>query len=256
MPTNKDLKRLVRSRMQKTGESYTTARTHITRKKKTRSSPAPRPSAAAAAPTALPRVASGGAAAGPRAATARPARAALAGMSDAAVRAKTGKTWSEWVTALDAIGAASMPHREIASRLHRDHGVPGWWSQMVAVGYERIRGLREVGQRRGGTYEAHKSKTMAVPVAQLYEAFTDPATRRRWLPGVALTLRKATPHKYAHITWPDGTNVDVGFAAKGATKSQAAVQHAKLETKAEAERLKAYWADRLLALATMLAPRG
>jgi hypothetical protein len=236
MPRNKDLKRLVRSRMQKTGESYTTARAQITRRKQTRSSLDVRPTSAAS--TAV-----------------RREPAALAGMSDDAVRAKTGRTWLEWVATLDAIGAASLPHREIASRLNRDHGVPGWWSQMVTVGYERIRGLREVGQRRGGTYEANKSKTMAAPVARLYKAFTDARTRRRWLPGVKLTLRKATPHKYAHITWPDGTNVDVGFSAKGAGKSQVAVQHAKLATRAEAERLKEYWAERLAALAAMLAPQ-
>ena len=29
MPANKDLKRLVRGRMKKTGEAYTTARSHI-----------------------------------------------------------------------------------------------------------------------------------------------------------------------------------------------------------------------------------
>ena len=34
MPRNKDLKRLVRARMRKTGEAYTAARAHITRKPK------------------------------------------------------------------------------------------------------------------------------------------------------------------------------------------------------------------------------
>jgi hypothetical protein len=41
MPTDKDFKRMVRGRMQKTGESYTTARAHL-RKQKPTATVAPR----------------------------------------------------------------------------------------------------------------------------------------------------------------------------------------------------------------------
>lgn len=44
--------------------------------------------------------------------------AELAGMSDETVPMKTGRDRREWVRLLDAIGAVSMPHREIASRVH------------------------------------------------------------------------------------------------------------------------------------------
>ena len=53
--------------------------------------------------------------------------------------------------------------------------VPGWWAQTVTVGYERIKGLRAVGQRRDGTFEANKSRTFAVPLARLYAPSTTPA---------------------------------------------------------------------------------
>jgi hypothetical protein len=49
--------------------------------------------------------------------------------------------------------------------------IPGWWSQTVAVGYERIKGLRAIGQRMDGSFEASKSRTFAVPLARLYGAF-------------------------------------------------------------------------------------
>jgi len=65
----------------------------------------------------------------------------------------------------------------------------------VTVGYERIRGLRDIGQRRSGTCEASKSKTLPVPIAELYRAFSDGRMRRRWLPGVELTVRTAVPEK-------------------------------------------------------------
>ena len=127
MPKNKDLKRLTRSRMQKTGESYTTARSKLVQK--------------------TGRVST-------------PELAALAGMSDDTVRAKTDRTWPEWVRILDAKGATSMPHRDIAVYVHEAHGVSRWWAQTVTVGYERIRGLREKGQRRSGTFEGTVKLTL------------------------------------------------------------------------------------------------
>jgi hypothetical protein len=39
------------------------------------------------------------------------ANAKAAGISDAAVQAKTGKTWTEWFAILDQAGAAAWPHK-------------------------------------------------------------------------------------------------------------------------------------------------
>ena len=50
-------------------------------------------------------------------------------MSDAAVQAKTGKTWKEWFAILDRAGARKMAHKEIAAYLYRELQVPAWWSQ-------------------------------------------------------------------------------------------------------------------------------
>ena len=74
-------------------------------------------------------------------------------MTDAAIAAKTGRTWRQWVDALDADGAASMTHRDIAAMVHAKHHVGDWWAQTVTVGYERVKGLRERGQRRNGTVQ-------------------------------------------------------------------------------------------------------
>ena len=225
MPLNKDFKRLVRGRMQKTGESYTAARSTLLKKR------APRPPA----PTA-----------------ASPDYAKLAGMSDAAIRAKTGCTWAGWVKALDKLGAHSWPHREIAECVHTKFKAGDWWSQTVAVGYERIKGLREIGQRRGGAYEASRSKTIAASVEKIYRAFTDARVRNRWLPGVKLTIRKAVPHKSVRITWDDDTSVEVWLIAKGDAKASAAVTHGKLADKEDAARRKAFWGERLGVLTELM----
>ena len=227
MPTNKDLKRLVRRRMQKTGESYTAARAQLL-KGRTASAKPP-------APTPPPRD-----------------YAALAGMSDAAVQAATGCTWKRWVGALDYANAHTWPHRKIAEYLQSRYQVQDWWAQTVTVGYERIRGLREIGQRRGGSFEATKSRTFPVPVARLFAAFAQARPRSRWLPGVALTVRKATPHRSVRITWADDTSVEVWLTAKGQEKSSAQVQHRKLPSRESVTRTKAFWTERLDALEAFL----
>lgn len=228
MPFDKDRKRIIRSRMKKTGESYTAARAHVLSKTIVK------PSAA------------------------RPAvdHAALAGMSDEKIAAKTGRTWQAWTRVLDADGAATMPHRDIAALLHGKHGVADWWAQTVTVGYERIKGLRERGQRRSGEYETNKSKTFNVPVTTLFDAWAHDATRKRWLDGVKTSVRTATKPKSVRLQWPDGTIVVALFTPKGNAKSVVALAHTKLRDRESAASAKQFWSDRLEVLASMLAARS
>jgi hypothetical protein len=225
MPTDKDFKRLVRGRMQKTGESYTAARAHL------RKQPSTRATAPAAAEYAR-----------------------LAGKSDAILKEKTGCTWERWVKALDNHKAYTWPHREIAKYVIEKYKIPGWWAQTVTVGYERIKGLRAVGQRRDGSFEANKSKTIAVPLGRLYDAFSNSRMRARWLPNVDLTVRTATRGKSMRITWPDKTSVVVGFERKGPAKSLVALTHSKLGDRDTSTRMKQYWNERLDALNDVLVP--
>ena len=214
MPTQKDLKRIVRARMEKTGESYTAARLHVVRKTET------------------------------------PLDYSLAGMSDDSVKKATGRDWPAWVKLLDAAGSAQKAHRDIAKYIS-SLGTPDWWSQMVTVGFERIRGLRARNQRRDGAYEAHKSKTFAVPVAQLYKAFADARQRAKWL-DAKVTVRASNANKTMRISMEDDSSVQIGFTSKAAGKSAVAIQHSKLSDKAAAERMKAWWAEQLEALAKLL----
>src|SRR5216117_1912908 len=195
MPRNKDLKRLVRARMRKTGEAYTAARAHITRKPKTKT----------VSKAATPRTS----------AAEKIDYAALAGMSNESIKAKTGCTWERWVHALDYYGADKMPHRDIAELVNKKYKIDGWWSQTVTVGYERIKGLRARGQRRDGTYEASKSRTFDVPVGTLFEAWADASTRRRWLDSETVRVRTATAPKSMRLDWSEGSIIAVGFLTKG-----------------------------------------
>ena len=225
MTKQKSFKGRVRARMDKTSESYTTARRQLLAKAEAEpeAPPAPTPPADEAGTGRL--------------------------YSDEAIRANTGRSWDEWFALLDAWGAVERPHPEIASWLVAEHGVPGWWAQGVTVGYERARGLRAPGQRRGGLFEATASKTVAVPVERLYEAFADPARRGRWLPDAPFEVRTAQPAKSLRADWEDGsTRVVVWFTARGDAKSQVALAHQRLPDAGAADKRKAFWRERLAAL--------
>jgi hypothetical protein len=217
MTRQSSFKRLVRSRMEKTGESYTSARASLL---------------AAAEPKA---------AEGP----------ALT-MSDEAIRRRTGRGWEEWFDLIDAWGGLERPHPEIARWLSDEHGIQGWDAQAVTVTYERARGLRAVGENAQG-FTVTASKTVDVPVERLYEAFVDESLRRRWLPDGELHVRTATEGKSARFDWGDGeTRVNVWFEPKGEAKSTAALQHERLPDGEEADRLKVYWRDRVATMKEVL----
>jgi hypothetical protein len=243
MPTQKDFKRLVRARMAKTGEAYTAARAQLVRKPGSASvSAAPTPDTQPPAGVVTPAAASR---------SAKPDYAALAGYSDAAIEKRTGCTWEKWVQALDYAGAADWSHRATAEYVQRIWKVSDWWSQAVTVGYERIKGVRAIGQRLSGAFEATKSKTIAAPAAKVHRAFTDSRLRRKWL-DTPVEIRKAAAGKSVRMNWPDGTSVEVWLDAKGASKTATAIAHRKLKDKADVDARKQYWAGRLNELAKQL----
>lgn len=176
--------------------------------------------------------------------------AALAGHSDETVRDRTGKTWPEWVRELDQAGAMDMSHAEIARQVDDRIG-KAWWAQTVAVGYERIRGLREVGQTRDGGFTANKNKTIRATVDAVFGAFADDAVRNRWL-DIEPHVRGATPGKSVRMDWPDGTDVVVWLEEKGPGKCTVSLQHGKLKSSDAIGSAKAYWDERLGELEALL----
>jgi hypothetical protein len=217
MTRQRSFKRLVRARMEKTGESYTAARANLLRAEEEPEQPEP-----------------------------------VFTISDDAIRRRTGRGWEEWLEILDEWGAIDKPHREIARWLREEQDVDGWGAQSITVSYERARGLRAVGETASG-FTASASKTVGVPVERLYEAFADASLRERWLPDAELRERTSLPHRSLRYDWADGaTRVVVGFEAKGEAKSTASLVHERLPDAEEAERMKAFWRARVATLKEVL----
>lgn len=217
MTTQRTFKRLVRARMQKTGQSYTAARAALL---------------AAHEP--------------------KPTDGAALAVSETVIRERTGRGWEEWFDLLDGWGAPQRPAKEIRRWLADEHGVESWGAQAVAIGFERARGLRAIGQHPDG-FAITATKTVGVTVDRLYDAFVDAALRERWLPGADLRQRTATKPRSARFDWADGaTRVVVTFADKGGAKSSLALAHRRIADAEEAERLKRFWRDRVATLKEVL----
>ncbi|HTX07277.1 MAG TPA: hypothetical protein VME22_01635 [Solirubrobacteraceae bacterium] len=219
MTEHKSFKRLVRARMEKTGESYTAARAMLL-------------AAEEPASSTLPRLKT----------------------SDVKIRQRTGRGWEEWFAMLDDWGAAERPHREIARWLAEQQGaVPLAWNvQAIVGGYELTRGLREVGEKDDG-FVVTASRTVAVPAERLYDAFVDPSVREHWLPDAQLSGRTATRPRSARFDFSDGTTrLHATFLVRDERKSTVALEHRRLANADEAARLRVYWRERLTALKELL----
>lgn len=225
MTQNKDFKRLVRQRMEKTGESYTTARAQLLAQRRAESDAD---------------------------------YAQRSGVSLKSIRKATKSGWTDWVELLDAAGAETLPHRDIARLAGAEDGVSPWWAQQITVGYERIKGLRGIGQRRGGSYDANKSKTLPVTLPVLYRAFAHKRQRERWLHDFEWQPRTSTTNRSIRLDTESGQRVQLYFIEKpegrdGRPRSTVQIQHSGLSSPQAVESTKAEWSRRLEALTSLFA---
>ena len=167
------LKSVIRSRIAKTGERYTTARRHVL----------------AARPPDASRVA-------PRRPGAHPYAGAdwwppRAASPMPPSRASTGHGLDHWFAMLDDFGAVEQGHTAAARHLYATHQVPGWYAQGITVAYERARGVRAVNQRRDGVYEVSATKMVAAGTREVVDRLQRCAATSRWTKGSAPDLAKA-----------------------------------------------------------------
>lgn len=217
MTRQKSFKDRIRARMDKTGESYATARRQLIEKSESESRK-----------KSTPRTISG------------------VRKSEEAVLKNTGRSWDQWFKMLDTWGAKDKKHGEITRWLAEEHEVDGWWTQSVAVAYEQERGLRAPGQRADGTYTVSASKTINVPLEKLFDAFTNKKIRKRWLGEFELGIKTSRPGKSITANWEDAsTRVAFWFTSKDAKKSQIALAHEKIRDAQQADELKMFWRERM-----------
>jgi hypothetical protein len=237
MTQQKKLKRAIRARARKTGESYAAARRQVVQ---------------AGRKVGLPV-----AAARPVASAPRPAAPSRPRSGEAGVFRKTGHGYDHWFAVLDTFGAPRKGHTASAAHLHREHGVPGWHSQMITVAYERERGLRVPNQSAAGDFQVNVSKSIPVPLTEVVDALTSPRRRSAWLRGAdpalgrALRAAVAGPQarpikvrdaRLATLRYPwDRGRVQIYIEGRANGRTNVVASMTKLAGPAEVEQRRAQW---------------
>jgi hypothetical protein len=231
MTTDKARKRAVRTRMQKTGERYAAARQHVTAV------------ADAAPPDAIEPA--------PPASTVLPPRVADPGMAEEGIRKGTGLGWDDWFRELDAWGATSRTHTEIARHVATSYDITGWWAQTVTVGYERARGMRAKHETTRGV-EVSVSKTVAAPPAVVWTAVADPASLAGWAGPEPVEARARGSKDGVRVRYDvpgDRTRFGIFLEPKGETRTVVTVVHVRLSGPDAVAERRAAWRERLGRLA-------
>ena len=230
MTQQKKLKKAIRARSEKTGESYTSARRQVLlAREKPAKAPEPPPA---------------------------PKPPAKRGISEESVLKKTGHGLDHWFGVLDAFGGAAKGHTAMAAHLYKEHGIPGWHSQGITVAYERARGLREVNQACTGKFQVSVSKTVPATVAEVVDALKSADRRAAWLQGAdpglvqaldaAFTSDKPREVKtkgsdYAWLRFPwDGRTVEIRITGKP-TGASVVADNKDLPEPALVEQRRAQW---------------
>lgn len=176
--------------------------------------------------------------------------------SDAAIRAQTGQGWDDWIDAIDAGVGRDAAHPRIVEWVMANSAQNGWWSQGIAVSFERMTGRRLAGQMPDGTFTANRSRTLPVDREVLRALIADDAARDALLGFETEFRSKVASKTYKVLIARDaqpfgGLLFTFDAASNGRTKF--AIAHEKLQVFDEIELWKAHWGAWLDALELALA---
>jgi len=187
-------------------------------------------------------------------------------VNDQAAKAATGKTLKEWFEALDQRGGPAQGRRAINDWLFGECKVDPWWCSTINIEYEAARGVVEKDKRPKG-YTICATKTIAAPLELVYNAWSDPKQLDKWFgaknkadvkdggtfsnaDGDQGTYKRVRANKDLRFLWEGasytpGSIVDVVFQDKGKGKTYVQITHDRIQTRAEADGLRAGWGEAL-----------
>ena len=164
-----------------------------------------------------------------------------------AIENGTGKCWDDWLAFFEAMGAASLSHKDIARRVFEDGGTSGWWAQSLTVAYEQHISRRVPGQDCEGEFSVSVSKTLNSDMDSALQWWLDAVGDREEFSDISVSrgpdVSKTDKSRYWRVGLADGSSVTVHLYEKSPDKSSLAIAHEKLESTDQIEHWRAYWKD-------------
>jgi uncharacterized protein YndB with AHSA1/START domain len=186
-------------------------------------------------------------------------------VTNEAAKAATGKTLDQWFKELDKADGLKLGRREINNRLY-EQKIDPWWCATIAVEYEKHHDVR----KKDGLFEGYfvcATKTIAAPPADVFKAWSTGTELSKWFGGGTKadvkdggsfenkdgdngTFLRVRQNKDIRMTFENAelsapTQVDVQFQDKGKGKTGLLVNHTRIQSRAEADGLRAAWAQAL-----------
>jgi len=185
-------------------------------------------------------------------------------VSDENAKKETGRGFAGWWTLLDAFGGPAKGRREIGNHLVNELKVDPWWSATLQVEYERHKGLVEK-DGKGKGYTICATKSVKAAPEKCWEMWATGKALDAWFgpknvldlkaggsltnaDGNAADVKGLTAGKTIRLVWKDasapGTPVEVKLQP-AAGKPTVMVTHDRLQTREEADGLRAAWGEAL-----------
>lgn len=198
-------------------------------------------------------------------------------LTDSVAKERSGKTLKQWFTMLDAFGGIEKGRREMINHLYSEEKVDEWWATTIVVEYERARGVLEKDEQPKG-YSICVTKTIAAPLDTVFAAWGDNRILDRWLgpktrvafqekgklentDGDRLTFQRIRSNKDIRFSWEHATRapasqVEVLFADKGSGKTGITLNHTRIQSRRDADELRAGWGGAFDSLKSLLEKGG
>jgi hypothetical protein len=164
-----------------------------------------------------------------------------------AIEKATGKSWSEWLSFFEDIGADQLDHKEIAQKVGDLGGAPPWWRQMVTVAYEQHIGRRAPGQNSEGQFAVSVGKTVAESIDEAVDTWKTKTMNRKHFSGIPITrgpeMSRTEKWRYWRCGLADRSRIIVNFSAKLDGRTVISIQHENLESSEQTELWRRFWKD-------------
>jgi hypothetical protein len=102
-----------------------------------------------------------------------------------------------------------------------------------------------------GTVAVTVSRTLDASPSEVFRAFNDPK-RRQWSGALGWRVVSAVAPRFLRLMMHDGTLVSVSIGRQGNARCAVDLEHSRLRTIGDGERLKAQWRDVIGGLAELL----